>query len=436
MYSYNVSLGKTLSFKNSLYQKFLYKISQYKTSFYKILCLLLALSVCTQCTPAGKSGVKPTINNKGLTKGVTIPNATSVAYYIPQNLLDDRFYVASGSFWAEPGKGLQEGSKAVFDAYFTSAMAVDLKSEKTFSLLIDMDPEWDVAAGNVTLKIKYRVLDATYQVIKEGEKSHSAAFDFGLGAAFYNVSLKVTQMALMDILNELKPQPGKYPSVKALNAIDPAQIADSSKPISSGTGFFINATGQVVTASHVLDSCLITKVIASGKESNATMLAESKLLDLAVLNTQKPSLKFLPFRVNHNIGLGEAVTSVGYPLKGLLEDTPNLTKGNVSSYSGLKGSLGVFQFSAPIQPGVSGGPIVSDGGELLGITVSTLNAKFLIEKGVLPQNVNFGLNAKYLAMFLKKNNIAYTEVKANDKASAQTGNESALSSVVQIGCYQ
>jgi hypothetical protein len=39
-------------------------------------------------------------------------------------------------------------------------------------------------------------------------------------------------------------------------------------------------------------------------------------------------------------------------------------------------------------------------------------------------------------MFLRKNNIAFTEVAANPKGDPRLGNEAALASVVRLSCYQ
>jgi S1-C subfamily serine protease len=102
----------------------------------------------------------------------------------------------------------------------------------------------------------------------------------------------------------------------------------------------------------------------------------------------------------------------------------------------LKGSEGIFQFSAPIQPGSSGGPVVSDNGELLGVTVGTLNATPLIERGLMPQNVNFALDARYAAMFMRNTHIEFGEIAVNGPGDLRTANAAALSAVVQLSCYQ
>jgi len=144
----------------------------------------------------------------------------------------------------------------------------------------------------------------------------------------------------------------------------------------------------------------------------------------------------LPLRIGEETTLGEPVTNVGYPLQGILSASPNLTRGNVSARGGLKGSQGLFQFSAPVQPGSSGGPVVSDGGELLGITVGTLNASALIQQGLLPQNVNFALDARYAAKFLHQSNVEFSEVTPNAKGDMRSANEAALAAVLQLSCYE
>jgi S1-C subfamily serine protease len=168
----------------------------------------------------------------------------------------------------------------------------------------------------------------------------------------------------------------------------------------------------------------------------ATQRAASDLLDVAVLDSGRETTASLPLRQGQNVVLGESVTNVGFPLSGLLANNPNLTRGNVSARGGMKGSMGLFTFSAPVQPGSSGGPVVSDAGELLGVTVGTLNLATLVRTGALPQNVNFALDAKHVAAFLKRENVVFTEVPARTNGSMQTANDAALAAVVQLSCYQ
>ena len=219
------------------------------------------------------------------------------------------------------------------------------------------------------------------------------------------------RLVLVDVLARLKPNAANFPATAQMAAIDRELLIDRKKAVNTGTAFYINKTGQMITAAHVLRDCLVLEAQKDGVTLPVKLNASSNLLDLAVVDSGKPTDRALPLRIGQTITLGEGVTNVGYPLQGLLADSPNLTRGNVSARAGMKGSVGLFQFSAPIQPGSSGGPVVSDGGELLGVTVSSLNAAALIKDGLLPQNVNFALEAKYAAMFLRDSHVDFVEVQ-------------------------
>ena len=68
-----------------------------------------------------------------------------------------------------------------------------------------------------------------------------------------------------------------------------------------------------------------------------------------------------------------------------------------------------LQISTPVQAGNSGGPLLDQSGNLVGIVTSKLNAlKMAQASGDLPQNVNFALKASIVASFLDINGIKYT----------------------------
>jgi serine protease Do len=368
-----------------------------------------------------------------INKAVQLPNTTVVRYYLPQNEQQSRFF--SNGYWIEPGKGLVEGSKTAFNAYFPQAKPVDLDSNENYGVLIDLQPSWDLKNGTLIGKMGFKAFIEKSKVAKiTGEKEFSITYEGP--SSFYNVAMRTTQMVLIDVLNQLEPTDEKFPAKNKSSDVDKKALANMEKPITLGTGFFFNANGQLLTANHVLDECLVIRIQSDGKEQDATLNANSALLDLAVLDTDTKTENYLLFRKAQDIVLGEMVSSIGYPLQGLLAETPNLTRGNISAKSGMKGSLGQFQFSAPIQPGTSGGPIISEAGEILGTAVSTLNSKYLIEKGILPQNVNFGLDSKYIVQFLRKHKLQFSESKIDASKNFSTSNNAALAASVRVACYQ
>ncbi len=370
-----------------------------------------------------------------LPKDVAVPNDTALAIYFPPNELDSRSYVQSLGLWVEPGRALQESRSEVAVKLFPQTIAATVGGTGQYGLLIAAHPVWSVNGGVLRLEMKYRVYDPAGKELRNSSQVQTAGISANT-AAIRAVTYKAMQMVLVDLLRELAPSAAKYPATGEVAKIPPAILVRRDEPVSTGTGFFINRTGQMLTAAHVVRDCVVVEAQKDGVTFPVTRRAESSLLDLAVVDSGRESNAALPLRTGQTLVLGEAVTNVGFPLSGLLANSPNLTRGNVSARAGLKGSVGLFQFSAPIQPGSSGGPVVSDGGELLGVTVSTLNIAALVNQGLLPQNVNFALDAKYAAAFLRHENVAFTEVAPRANGSMQQANDAALGAVVQLSCYQ
>jgi hypothetical protein len=372
-----------------------------------------------------------------LPKDVKVPSDATLAVYLPPGELRNRFYVSSFNIWADPGKALDDARRELGGRFFTQSVPVDFTSPNTYGLLLDLDPKWSLDKGMLKLELQYNVFGPDAKQLLTGTQSHTVGLNSpGLLGGFPNAAMRATQLVMVDVMRELRPTAEKFPASGKLSDINRELLVDRTKPASTGTAFYVNKSGQLMTAAHVLRDCLVLEAMKDGKAIPVTQRVSSDLLDLAVVDTGQPTDKALPLRVGQEMMLGEAVTNVGFPLQGILAASPNLTRGNVSAQGGMKGSVGLFQFSAPIQPGASGGPVVSDGGELLGITVGTLNAAALIKEGLLPQNVNFALDARYAAMFLRNASVEFAEVAANPKGDMRTANDAALGAVVQLNCYQ
>jgi S1-C subfamily serine protease len=371
-----------------------------------------------------------------LPAGVVVPNDTALAIYFPASELRSRSYLPNLNLWIEPGKAFEEARTQVAQKLFPQTIAAVPGGQGQYGLLLAAHPQWDFTAGVLRLELKYRVFDPAGTVLREGSQVQTINAVANPGNAFRAVIFKSLQFALVDVLKTLTPSAAKFPPTGSLATLQGTSLARRDKPISTGTGFFINPAGQLLTAAHVLRDCLAIEAQQDGVTFPVTRRAESALLDLAVADSGRPTQAALPLRQEQTLILGESLTNVGFPLSGLLATTPNVTRGNVSARAGLKGSAGLFQFSAPIQPGSSGGPIVSDGGELLGVTVSTLNVSALVTQGLLPQNVNFALDAKHVAAFLRREGIAFAEVATRTGGSMQRANEAALAAVVQLSCYE
>ena len=166
----------------------------------------------------------------------------------------------------------------------------------------------------------------------------------------------------------------------------------------SGSGFFITSTGIAVTNFHVVENASAVQLIdAAGVRSDATILRVDRANDLALLQVNNPGTSFLQVASSSSIRRGQKVYALGFPRTSIQGIEPKLTDGIISSLSGMRDEPRTFQITNPIQPGNSGGPLLTDDGRVVGVVVSMLNAVRVLEvTGSLPQNVNYAIKSNYL----------------------------------------
>jgi S1-C subfamily serine protease len=70
-----------------------------------------------------------------------------------------------------------------------------------------------------------------------------------------------------------------------------------------------------------------------------------------------------------------------------------VSTGNISGLTGSIGDVSRFQFTAPIGSGSSGGAVIDEFGNLVGITSASLAHGSMRERGSISENVNFGIRA-------------------------------------------
>ncbi|MER8724359.1 serine protease [Mesorhizobium sp. M1027] len=173
--------------------------------------------------------------------------------------------------------------------------------------------------------------------------------------------------------------------------------------IASGTGFFVNNEGWLVTNAHVLKECASVTVVGRGDTSE---WKSDELNDLAVIHSPGTAPAIISIR-STPARLGEDVAALGYPLAPVLSSSVKITTGNVNSLLGIGDDTRYLQISTPIQPGNSGGPLVDQSGSLIGITAATLREGATGDVSVAPQNVNFAVRASLLALFLQSRSVEF-----------------------------
>ena len=181
---------------------------------------------------------------------------------------------------------------------------------------------------------------------------------------------------------------------------------------SSGTAFFINNKGYLLTNNHVVEGCSLSKITYKNKDYETKLIATDQTLDLALLKTEIKPKSYFAFAKDEAKKLNKVYVA-GYPLGNGLSDDLKISSGIVSSLKGFEDNSNEIQIDAPINPGNSGGPIINENANLVAIAVSGL-AKDQTE------GINFGIKSSAAETFLKANNInpkksMYSGIKENDK---------------------
>ena len=189
---------------------------------------------------------------------------------------------------------------------------------------------------------------------------------------------------------------------------------------SSGTAFFINKKGYLLTNNHVVDGCTLSKISYKNKDYDTKLIATDKTLDLALLKSELKPETFFNFSKNETKKLN-TIYVAGYPLGKGLSDDLKISSGIVSSLKGFEDNSNEIQIDAPINSGNSGGPIINENGDLIAIAVSGL-AKDQTE------GINFGIKSSAAERFLKSNNI-----NINKSFYSRSKNKEQLRNILEEG---
>ncbi len=181
--------------------------------------------------------------------------------------------------------------------------------------------------------------------------------------------------------------------------------------VSTGTGFHVSDKGHILTNHHVIEGCNRVLIARDGQPGIPLKVIRSdEEADLALLTFEQPvaaassaNSRFISFRKNGNavIRAGERVIVIGYPVRSKLGGV-NITEGVVSSLRGPDKDATRMQYTAPSQPGNSGGPILDQAGLAIGVVVARMTTT---DDNRTAQNINFGVSLATVTAFLQSANI-------------------------------
>ena len=161
---------------------------------------------------------------------------------------------------------------------------------------------------------------------------------------------------------------------RTLNQIEPGAAPTAIKESKfSGTGFALTSEGYLVTSYHVIQGA--DSLLIEGRDRqhyHAEPVYSDVKHDLAILRiTDKKFGGFgrLPYAIKSGqADLGERVFTLGYPREDVVYG-----EGALSTRSGFEGDTAFYQVSIPVNPGNSGGPLLDERGNLIGVVSGRQN---------------------------------------------------------------
>jgi S1-C subfamily serine protease len=224
------------------------------------------------------------------------------------------------------------------------------------------------------------------------------------------ISSSVSEIALI-MSNTNNDKIEEEPKPKA-----PKPSPDNNKIIAaaSGTGFFVSKSGHIITNNHVIDGCDIVKTSFDGKQINSKVLSVDKVNDLAILKTDITP-NYVYSVSDEDVELLENIIIAGYPLGKQVSAAIKTSKGSVTAMAGYNDNYSEFQTDAALNQGNSGGPIMNQKGNVVGVAV----AEFGKKEGV--ESFNFGIKSSTLRTFAKSNGLNFLPPNRNELSNKELG---------------
>lgn len=185
-----------------------------------------------------------------------------------------------------------------------------------------------------------------------------------------------------EIINELKP------SILLLRAGK-----------ATGTGFVVSRQGHVLACNHVATQDLVEAVAHDSRRWTVPVLARDPARDLAVLQVTEMGRDPVVFADPAGISEGQTVFALGHPLA--LDFT--VSRGVVSNRNRTVEGTSYVQTDVALNPGNSGGPIVNERGETIGV------ADWIIEEG---RGLGFAIALRHVFAFAAKLRIRLRRANA------------------------
>ncbi|MGD1088944.1 MAG: serine protease [Verrucomicrobiota bacterium] len=181
---------------------------------------------------------------------------------------------------------------------------------------------------------------------------------------------------------------------KAQSKYHAEEIAEAeAKARGLGTGFFVTDNGYLLTCFHVVNNAASIMVGTTHGLFPAELVQSDPVKDVALLKVTG-SFTSLPLVSSNTVELGEPVFTIGFPNPNVQGLQPKLTRGDISGLAGAQDDPDEYQISVPVQPGNSGGALLDENGNVVGIVAARLSDWAAVRtSGMTAQDVNYAVKS-------------------------------------------
>ncbi|MFW5805432.1 MAG: trypsin-like peptidase domain-containing protein [Bacteroidales bacterium] len=199
---------------------------------------------------------------------------------------------------------------------------------------------------------------------------------------------KVSLSAVVHITSYYNQQ--EYSLYDFIFGTDPGRYRHTE---SSGSGVIISSDGYIVTNRHVIDQSEKIKVVLNNRKSyEAEIIGTDATTDIALLKVDADNLNTLSYGDSDALNIGEWVLAVGNPFNLTSTVTAGIVSAkarNISIFTEQYSIESFIQTDAAVNPGNSGGALVNQKGELVGINtaIASKTGSYIGYSFAIPVNI-------------------------------------------------